>query len=129
MKNLLNLALPLINTVIDASSGNFKVRSMSTETVNDIGVPVPTYGGWSSCQGAVQPIARSRYEALGLDFSKNYINAWGSIVMSTVTETSQPDQILWRGKLWNITTITEWNPQDGWMNVTAVEDQRYTEET
>ena len=54
MKNLLNLALPIINTVIDASSGNFQFRSMSGEEINDIGVPVPTYGDWIACRGAVQ---------------------------------------------------------------------------
>lgn len=126
MKNLLNLALPLINTVVDASSGEFRFRSMQGEEVNEIGVPVPSYGEWNLCRGSVQPVPRSRYEALGLDWSKNYINAWGSVVMATVTETNQPDQILWRGKLWNVTTITEWNPQDGWMNVTAVEERRYS---
>lgn len=126
MINLLNLALPIIHTVTEKVTGIFKFRSLFEETVNRIGVKVPTYGGWSTCQGEVQPVERSRYEALGLDWSKNYINAWGSVVVSSVTEVKQPDQILWGGKLWNVTSVNEWNPQNGWVNVTAVQDKRYT---
>ena len=126
MINLLNLALPIIHTVTDVMSGVFSFRSLIGEEKTRIGTKIPKYGNWNPVQGEVQPVQRSRYSDLGLDFSKNYINAWGSVVMNTVTEMKQPDQILWRGMLWTVTSVNEWNPQNGWVNVTAVQDKRYT---
>lgn len=128
MINLLELALPIIHTVTEAAAGVFSFRSLIGEKKNAIGVKVPTYGGWTAVSGEVQPVQRSRYEALGLDWSKNYINAWGSVIMKSVTEMKQPDQILWNGMLWLVTSVNEWNPQNGWVNVTAVQDKRYTGE-
>lgn len=124
--NLLEEVLPIINNVIDSTTGTFQFRSMLEETVNEIGIPVPTYSEWVTCQGTVQPVNRNRYDALGLDWSKSYINAWGSVRMNTVDDMKQPDQILWRGMLWNVTSVDEWHPHNGWVKVTAVQDKRYT---
>lgn len=123
--NLLEHALPIINNVIDQTSGTFQFRSQESEEVNEIGNPVASYGPWIPCQGAVQPVQRSRYEALGLDWSKKYINCWGSVLMNTIDKDTQPDQILWRGRLWNVTAVNDWNYHNGWVNVTACEDKRY----
>lgn len=128
MTNLLNLALPIINNIIDATTGIFQVRSCDGETINDIGVPVPSYGEWLGCNGTVQPVKRDRYEALGLDWSKNYINIWGSVIMHTIGDKKQPDQVKWRDRIWNVITINEWNPHNGWVNATAVEDTRERED-
>lgn len=125
MINLLELAMPIIHTVTEAMGGVFSFRSLTGEEKTRIGTKIPKYGKWNPVQGEVQPVQRSRYSDLGLDFSKNYINAWGSVVMNTVTEMKQPDQILWRGMLWTVTAVNEWNPQNGWVNVTAVQDKRY----
>jgi len=122
--NLLEQVLPIINNVIDPMTGVFQFRTLVGQEINEIGIPVPTYGPWYTCHGTVQPVNRSRYEALGLDWSKNYINAWGSVMMHTVGEHEQPDQILWRDRLWLVTAVTEWKPHNGWVNVTAVEDKR-----
>lgn len=131
MTNLLELVLPMISNIIDPSMSVFKFRSLVGETINDIGVKVPTYDyEWSnapSCQGSVQPVQRSRYEALGLDWSKNYIQVWGSVVLKDLGVARQPSQIFWQGRTWNVTALTEWNPHNGWMNCTAAEDKRETE--
>lgn len=129
MTNLLELVLPMISNIIDPRESVFKYRCLIGEQRNELGVKIPQYGPWGSIQGSVQPVQRSRYEALGLDFAKNYINVWGSVALLDLGRQKAPDQILWRGKLWNITSLTEWNPHNGWMNCTAVEDKRWDGES
>jgi len=125
MINIVDLALPIIHTVTEAMAGIFSFQSLIGEEKTKIGTKIPKYGKWTPVQGEVQPVQRSRYSDLGLDWTKNYINAWGSVVMKGLTEVKQPDRILWNGMLWVVTAVNEWNPQNGWVNVTAVQDKRY----
>ena len=118
--NLLELALTVLPAV------NFEHRYFLGETVNEIGVKVPSYSEWTACRGMVQPVQRSRYEELGLDFAKDYINVWGSIPLHSVGLQNQPDQLRWNGFLFTITAVNEWNQYNGWVNVTAAQDKRYT---
>ena len=116
--NLLELALTVLPAV------NFYYRHYEGETRNELGVKIPSYGSWQVCRGMVQPVQRSKYEDLGLDFAKNYINVWGTLNLKTVGLQNQPDQILWNGCLWNITAVNEWYQYNDWVNVTAVQDKR-----
>lgn len=116
--NLLELALTVLPAV------NFYYRHYEGETRNELGVKIPSYGQWQVCRGMVQPVQRSKYEDLGLDFAKNYINVWGTLNLKTVGLQNQPDQILWNGCLWNITAVNEWFQYNSWVNVTAVQDKR-----
>ena len=128
MVNLLELVLPVVGNVVDSEQSEFDYRCLEGEEINELGVKVATYGPWAHCKGSVQPVQRSRYEALGLDWAKNYISIWGSIVLTDLSTAKQPSQILWQGSLWNVTALTEWNPHNGWMNCTAVWDRRWTGE-
>ena len=123
--NLLEQVLPIIYNIVEPATGSFKFRSMVSEEVNEIGVPVPTFSAWGECMGTVQPVNRSRYDALGLDWSKKYVNAWGSITLNTVDMDKQPCQILWQGYLWNVTSVDQWDPHNGWCHVMACQDKRY----
>lgn len=123
--NLLEQVLPIIYNVVEPQTGIFKFRAMVGEEINEIGVSVPTYGAWGVCMGTVQPVNRNRYDALGLDWSKTYVNAWGSVKVNTIEDGQQPDQIFWMGKLFNVTAVDEWHPHNGWVKVTACQDKRY----
>ena len=116
--NLLEQALSVLPAV------NYYYRHYEGETRNELGVKIPSYGPWQVCRGMVQPVQRSKYEDLGLDFAKNYINVWGTLNLKTVGLQNQPDQILWNGCLWNITAVNEWAQYNSWVNVTAVQDKR-----
>ena len=116
--NLLELALSVLPPV------NFFYRVYQGERLNDIGVKIPTYGPWLECRGMVQPVNRAKYEDLGLDFAKNYINVWGSLNLKTVGLQNQPDQILWNSCIWTITAVNEWYQYNSWVNVTAAQDKR-----
>ena len=83
--NLLEQALSVLPAV------NYYYRHYEGETRNELGVKIPSYGPWQVCRGMVQPVQRSKYEDLGLDFAKNYINVWGTLNLKTVGLQNQPD--------------------------------------
>ena len=128
MININELALPVLHTVVNSDSGVFAFRYFQGQTIDEYGVAVPTYGPWYGVQGNVQYVQRKMYADLGLDFTKVYINAWASIELNDNAMQKQPDQLFWKGYLWNVQSNSEWNWQDGWVNVTAVKDKRYSEE-
>ena len=128
MMNIHELALPIINTVVNEDSGYFAFRYFLGQEINDLGVGIPTFSKWYGIKGNVQYVPRKMYEELGLEFTKVYINAWASVEINDNAMKSQPDQLFWRGFLWNVTSNSEWNWQNGWVNVTAVKDKRYVEE-
>lgn len=128
MININELALPVLHTVINSDSGVFAFRYFQGQQINDLGIAVPTYGPWYGIQGNVQYVQRKMYQELGLDFTKVYINAWASVELNENAMQAQPDQLYWKGYLWNVQSNSEWNWQDGWVNVTAVKDKRYVPE-
>ena len=119
LPNLLEMALGVLPTV------TFKYRHFNGSFVNEMRVKTADYTEWENCVGMVQPVQQSAYKDLGLDTSKRYVNAWGSIPLKTLTNQEQPDQILYDGMIYNIISVNEWNQYNGWANVTAVEDKRY----
>ena len=121
--NILELALTLLPPV------SFKIRMFNGSGVDEFGQSVAEYGEWIDCVGMVQPVQRSSYEENGLDFAKNYINAWVSKKLFSVGLQKTPDQILWNGCLWNVTSVNEWNQYNGWVSVTAVQDKMYSKTT
>ena len=128
MLNINELALPVINTVVNGDSGIFAFRYFeSQEQDEETGFLKPKYGPWYGIIGNVQYVKRDMYQDLGLDFTKVYINAWGSVDIHANAMQNQPDQVFWRGWLWNVTSVNEWNLANGWVNVTAVKDKRYSE--
>lgn len=130
MININELALPVINTVVNGDSGVFAFRYfLGQEDKNGLGIMVPTYGPWYGIRGNVQYVPRKMYQDLGLEFTKVYINAWASVEINDNAMKDQPDQLFWRGYLWNVTSNSEWNLANGWVNVTAVKDKRYQEGT
>lgn len=120
--NILEAALSVLPAV------SFRYRAFRKSEVDEFGQKRPEYGEWKVCRGMVQPVNRTAYEDMGLDFSKNYVNAWGSIPLETVSDETSPGQILYNGRLWNITAVNEWNQYNGWTNVTAVQDRMWNGE-
>lgn len=116
--NLLEGALSVLPFVC------FKYRSFRRSEVDEFGQSVQAFNEWKLCRGMVQPVNRSLYEDMGLDFTKTYISVWGSIPLDASSEKQDgSDQLLWNGHLWNITAVNEWNQYNGWANVTAVEER------
>jgi len=114
--NLLNIASSIIPQQV------FTYYKFNKAEVNDIGNVVDTYDDGVILEGSVQAISQDMYEKLGLDFSKKYISIHTSADIRNVDNSQKsPDKVLWNGKEYLITKVTNWFQQDGWNRVIAVE--------
>lgn len=82
---------------------------------------VSTFDEGVVLRGSVQAVPRSRYQALGLDFQKQYINIFTTTNIASVGRDASGDQFSWNGKRYEIPNKTDWIIQDKWNEVMAVE--------
>lgn len=72
-------------------------------------------------QGSVQAVSRNLYEQLGLDLQKNYV--WFYAIGSTqdIGRDVSGDQFDFNGSRYEILSLTDWTPIDGWNGALAVQ--------
>ena len=115
--NLLNQALTLI------PKQTFTYCKFAGTTINDEGIKQDTYEPGIEFQGSVQAIEQAMYEKLGLQWSKKYIQIYSSLdIRNTDNQQVSPDKVIWHGKEYIVTKVTNWYLQDGWTNIIAVEN-------
>lgn len=121
--NLLNQALSII------PKQNFTYIKYKGVTVNELGIKQDTYETPVDFEGSVQAISQDMYEKLGLDWSKKYIQIYSSLdIRNTDNDQVSPDKIIWNGKEYIVTKVTNWYQQDGWTNIIAVEQTEEEED-
>ena len=113
--NLLKKALKLI------PSENYLYYQFLGETVNELGISVPTYADPITITGSVQSPENSMYNQLGLSLDKNYKIFYGAISINGNETQSQPDRFLYDGRLFETVKNTNWFNYDGWSGVLAIE--------
>lgn len=115
--NLLNQAFTVI------PQQKFTYCKFASETVNDIGIKVNVYDNGVEYNGSVQAVDSKMYQALGLDFSKKYIQVFSSLNIQNVNNNQEtPDKIIWNNKEYLVVNCSDWYMQDGWTNILAVEN-------
>ena len=115
--NLLNKAFSVI------PQQSFTYYKFKTETVNDIGIKQQVYENGVTYNGSVQAVDSKMYQALGLDFSKEYIQIFSSLNIQNVNRDQQsPDKVVWNNKEYLVVNCSDWYKQDGWTNILAVEN-------
>jgi hypothetical protein len=115
-QNNLDLALQLIATQ------SITYHQFAGRTTNAAGIQVPTFVPdvvLPRC--SVQPVPASKYQNLGLDFKRRYVQVWAMFDMYGVARSRAPDEFTWNGQRYQVTQETGWFPQDGWSSVVAVE--------
>lgn len=121
--NLLNQALTLI------PKQNFIYRKFSSSQINDYGIKVDVYDTDIVFEGSVQAVDSKMYQALGLDFSKKYIQIFSSLNIQNVNRGQEtPDKIIWNNKEYLVVNCSDWYIQDGWTNILAVENTEELED-
>ena len=106
--NLLASAL----RVIAAQSVEWSVNT--GRTVNSIGMEVPAYAPPVTIYGSFQPVPRTMYAELGLDFNKRYARFFSSNDMLNVDRDFSGDKIVFNGITYKCESVTEWFELDGW---------------
>jgi hypothetical protein len=117
MNNLLNLAMSIIPRV------EFQVEKYAAKATNELGNVVATFSDAVTVQGCVQAVENSAYQDLGLEFGKNYIEAWAEIAMLGLDKQDTADRITYNGATYNVVKSTDWLNYNGWTSVIAVEDK------
>lgn len=113
--NLLNKALNLI------PGESFTYYKYQGETVNTMGIKVPTYAEGLTVKGSVQSPENSMYQQLGLSLDKNYKIFYGSLDIKGNALQPQPDRFEYNGALYEVIRNAHWFVYDGWCGVFAVE--------
>lgn len=90
-------------------------------TNNDIGVEQTVYEPPVTVQGSVQAVPLSAYQQLGLDFGKTYVTLYTQTPMVGVARDVSGDVFTYNGKVYQVQSPTDWNAQDGWNGVLAVQ--------
>ena len=94
----------------------------SGRTTNAGGVMLTNYlSPQTIANGSVQAINKQKYEALGLDFEKNYISWHVSMDAIDLARDVSGDVIEALGRRWQLVGSNDWFGIDGWKSLMAVD--------
>lgn len=113
--NLLNLAMSAIQK---QALGYLAYTGRSTAANGDL---VPTYATVTTVYGSIQPVKRSLYEQMGLDFQKGYYNIFVQLDVADIKRASAGDQFTFGGKKFQVLSNEPWFQMDGWDQTLCVE--------
>jgi hypothetical protein len=87
---------------------------------NAAGYTVPTYADPVAIAGHVQPIPQRLFQALGLDWAKEYVTLYTPAGVVVVGRDESGDKITYNGATYLCESSTDWLGQAGWVAVVAV---------
>lgn len=132
LKNILAQAMTVI------PNSKYEYRKFISNTVNDIGNPIHSYGDWISTIGVVEPgkssafgsrnIGETNEQKVGIDYSNSIISVWAKNVNLNTTSNGQgaPDQIRFSGRIYNVKSVSDWFGYNGWKMYVCEQDVRET---
>lgn len=112
--NLLKRAFKLI------AQQTFDYYSFVSRTPNAIGYLNATYADPVTLKGSVQPVPRRLYEAMGLDFQKDYVTLYIPKDAIDVARNVSGDYFVYGAQKFQCESKTNWFRQDGWDAILAV---------
>lgn len=89
-------------------------------TTNAAGQREPRYADPVTIQGNLQPMAKRLYQSLGLDWTKTYVVFYTPEDVISVDRDGCGDKLLHLGSVYVCESSTDWQMQDGWVQITAV---------
>lgn len=113
--NLLNSAFRVI------ASQQVKYYRFVSRDKNAAGVYIPSYAKPVGARGSVQPVPRTRYEAMGLDFQKNYVTIFVEKSVIDIARDVAGDLFVYNAVVYHAESKTNWFGQDSWVAVVCVE--------
>lgn len=117
--DILSEALSCIDSV------DIQVRRFESRTKNAVGQWVSAVSEPSEpFEASVQPVQRSKYNSLGLDFKKSYIRVYVSQDVKDFTDYTSGDVILYDGSEYTINDDSDWFKIDGWVSLVCVKLQK-----
>lgn len=116
-----NFGFNLLATVQSViSKQDYQIVKWLSKTENEIGFDIDTYAPPENRTGSVQPVARSNYQNLGLDFSKIYIQIWDVELIDVLSRSENADQIIFNGGKYKALPDLDWSSSGDWNSVLCV---------
>lgn len=113
--NLLNIALRVI------AKQQFSYYAYTSRALQSNGQWLASYAAPVTISGSVQPVPRSLFQNLGLNFQRNYMNFYTPNNIFDVDRDVAGDQFVFQGKYFQVLSKTAWFGVDGWDAVLAVQ--------
>lgn len=113
--NLLNMAL----TVIQQQTVSY--YQYDTRTLNTVGQYVTTYLPEVDIVGSWQPVPRKLYPVYNLDLQKDYFTFYTSNDVLDVGRDVSGDQIVYKGRRYQVESDNDWYKEDGWKGMLCVD--------
>ena len=113
--NILNMATRVI------AQQTFYYSMFMSRAVNSLGYDIAQYAPAVTVKGIVQPIPRTLYQNMGLDFQKNFYNFFLPQDIIDIARDVSGDQFTFNGGTYQCLSKTNWSAIDGWVQVLTVE--------
>lgn len=98
----------------------YQLKKWLGKTTNAAGFEIDEYAEPVDRSGSVQPVSRSKYEHMGLDFSKLYIKIFDVQLIDVLNRTENADQIIWQGGIYKAMPNMDWSKSGTWNSVLCV---------
>jgi hypothetical protein len=95
-------------------------QRVTSRAENAAGYTVSTYAAAVPIRGTVQPVPQTKYQALGLDFNREYVALHTPAGVVSVGRDESGDRITYNGSTYLCESLTDWHAQAGWAVVVAV---------
>lgn len=113
--NLLNMAL----TVIQQQTVDY--YQYNARTLNAVGQYVTTYKTMVKIVGSWQPVPKHLYPIYNLDLQKSYFTFYTSNNVLDITRDVSGDQIVYKGRRYQVESNNDWYQEDGWKGMLCVD--------
>lgn len=98
----------------------FIYRQHVGRAANAAGLLVDTYAPDADRTASVQPVSRSLYQKMGLDFEKSYISILDTESIFDTSRDVSGDRIVFAGQVYKVNGKTNWETSAGWNRVVCV---------
>jgi hypothetical protein len=89
-------------------------------STNDVGQYVVTYATAVTIRGSLQPVPKTAYQQLGLDFQRSYYYFYTPTNVKEFARDVSGDQFVYNSQRFQVLSATDWLTIDGWKSVLAV---------
>lgn len=91
-----------------------------SRAVNDIGLYTTSYADAVPLRASVQAVPKNDYQALNLDFNKEYVRIFFEELAQDIGRDRSSDRFTYGGRVFQVLSSTNWYSQDGWVECLCV---------
>ena len=113
--NLFNIAISAIG-----ASKNIQYLRFLGNTINDVGMQVPSYDEAITLKGSFQPLDKALYEQNGIEIHQEAFVLYTNTNLSMISEGTSSDRLFVDDEEYQVRDKNNWFRYNGWIGVTCV---------